>query len=352
MYKVEKGIKAGKTRMNDTLLRQWEMLRLLPRYPQYVTAQKLTRKLGEEGYKVSKRTIERDLQSLSTLFPITANEEVTPFEWSWHADKVFDLPGMDLQTALTFHLAGTYLEPLFPKNLLNTIRPWFELARNQLEAIGGQTGDWPEKVRMIAKGLPLKPVEVNDDICQAVYEAVFHGYQLQATYQPRGEEPNSYRVHPQGLIVRAGVIYVVAMLRDYDNLMLLALHRFSSAEVTWEPCRRPTDFNLDDYIDSGVMNIPVSDQTIEIELRCHQKAVLHLFETPLSDDQQITPLQDDEVIIQATVKDTMDLRWWIKSQGEQIEVIRPQTLRDEIAAEIQRLAARYSEGSTPETVLV
>ena len=53
-----------KTKDNDTLLRQWHMLRMIPRYPLKITTKQLLDKLTRESYNVSKRTVERDLQTL------------------------------------------------------------------------------------------------------------------------------------------------------------------------------------------------------------------------------------------------------------------------------------------------
>ena len=41
------------------------MLRQIPRYPQTVTASNLKARLEAEGHEVAKRTVERDLQTLS-----------------------------------------------------------------------------------------------------------------------------------------------------------------------------------------------------------------------------------------------------------------------------------------------
>jgi predicted DNA-binding transcriptional regulator YafY len=53
----------------DSLFRQWHMLRLVPRYPQKVTAQALRQTLLGEGFEVTERTVQRDLIELSTVFP-------------------------------------------------------------------------------------------------------------------------------------------------------------------------------------------------------------------------------------------------------------------------------------------
>lgn len=68
---------------NNTLLRQWQLLRLLPRYPAKIKAADVQSHLQRAGFRVTKRTVERDLQNPSGAFPITSDERERPYGWSW-----------------------------------------------------------------------------------------------------------------------------------------------------------------------------------------------------------------------------------------------------------------------------
>ena len=59
-------------------------------------------------------------------------------------------------------------------------------------------------------------------------------------------------------------------------------------------------------------------------------------ESPLSTDQVM-----DQDIVQATVQDSWELRWWILSQGAGIEVLEPMALREEIAQSLRDACKRY-----------
>ncbi|MDP2805772.1 MAG: hypothetical protein Q8O24_07495, partial [Gallionellaceae bacterium] len=71
---------------NDTLLRILTMLRHIPKHPQQITAKVLHERLEEALFKVSKRTVERDLLSLSDIFSLISNERSIPYGWSWSKD--------------------------------------------------------------------------------------------------------------------------------------------------------------------------------------------------------------------------------------------------------------------------
>lgn len=69
--------------MSGALVRQWKILALLPKHPRRIDTSTLASRLAERGISVHPRTIQRDLVSLSELFPIVADERSKPFGWRW-----------------------------------------------------------------------------------------------------------------------------------------------------------------------------------------------------------------------------------------------------------------------------
>ena len=67
----------------QSLLRQWHMLRMVPRAPSTVSSKELCERLGVAGFPVTKRTVERDLQELAAVFPIVVEDHEKPYGWSW-----------------------------------------------------------------------------------------------------------------------------------------------------------------------------------------------------------------------------------------------------------------------------
>lgn len=74
------------------IVRQWHLLRTIPRYPRKITVAEVAYQMSKDGYPVSKRTIQRTLNALSSEFPLCV-EESRPHGWSWHKDALpFDIP--------------------------------------------------------------------------------------------------------------------------------------------------------------------------------------------------------------------------------------------------------------------
>jgi len=60
-------------------------------------------------------------------------------------------------------------------------------------------------------------------------------------------------------------------------------------------------------------------------------------------DQQLTDLGDGTVLVEATVADTRQLRWWLLGFGGRVEVLEPQGLREEMKGQAERMMMRYAD---------
>ncbi len=332
---------------NDTLLRHWTMLQYIPRAPGSIGTATLVVRLRESGYRVDVRTIQRDLVKLSTVFPLSAQEEGRASRWFWSRDaRVMDLPGMDMPTALAFRLAQEYLTPLLPKNLLRHLSSHFGRAEELLRRQGtNRLGLWPERVCAITRGPVLLQPRISEDVQMAVEQALLEDRQLQVEYRAKdAADAKRYVVHPCGLIFRDGMIYLIGTLKDYSDLRHLALHRMNAAQVLDIPARRPKGFALRRYVrEEQFFAYPIQGTAVDLDLLFEPKAAIHLSERPLAKNQKLSTWRDGRTRLQAKVKDTLELRWWLLGFGDKVEVLAPKSLREEFAAITQRAAARYRE---------
>ena len=330
----------------DTLLRQWEMLRQIPRYPKKVTARTLLERLETSGYVTTKRTIERDLQALSRHFPLALDNRSAPFGWSWQKDAAaIDVPALSSSEALSFMMVRRFLEPLMPASVLSQLAPYFSMAERCLSSQGGKvpTGSWLKKIAVVPAGQPLLPAPVTAEAQSILHEALLHNRQVRLSYQKRGDQNAVECVaHPLGLVQRGGVLYLIATLFDYDDARLLALHRVRSAELLAADARHPDGFDLDAFIAAGNLGFG-QEQTINLVLRFSRSAGEHLWDTPLASNQKISEISEGRIEVHATVIDTPQLRWWLLGFAEGVEVIEPPSLRQDVAARLHSANRLYRQ---------
>jgi predicted DNA-binding transcriptional regulator YafY len=329
----------------ETLLRQWQMLRLIPRHPFKVTAKELHEKLLAENYTTTKRTVERDLMSLSESFPIVSDERDKPYGWSWSKNgAVFDLPGMSNTEALTFNLVEQHLKPILPASTLAQLQPYFATSTKKLASLSEESPvhSWLDKIRVVQPTQTLLPPVIDDEAQRTISEGLLRDKQLKVTYKKRGsEEFDEYVIHPLGLVARGQIIYLVCTFFEYQDIRILALHRIQSAEVLTIASQRPDGFTLDHYITSGAFGFG-GNESITLEVLFSQGAGDHLYETPISEDQKLTPNNDGKLKLRATVINTEQLRWWLLGFGENAEVVAPNGLREAIVQTVQVMGSVYN----------
>ncbi|MHB8472331.1 MAG: helix-turn-helix transcriptional regulator [Gammaproteobacteria bacterium] len=336
----------GKAKSNDTLARQWQLLKELPKGPPGVTPRDLTDKL--ESFRVDKRTVERDLVSLSRIFPLCCNNKGVPHGWYWMAGKGLNLPALTVQEALSLHLMEQYLKSLLPASVLTVLAPHFEEANRKLAELtnSNTVAAWTDKVRIVPPSLPLLPPVIAEGVLESVQEALLNDLQIECAYQSAGAEaPEARRLHPLALVQRGPVMYLVATASNAPQVKLYVLHRFRKVEITEAPIVRPKGFNIDTYIAKGNLQFG-NGKTLKLKASIDEDLAAHLAETPLSEDVRIVE-RDEDYLLTATVADSLQLRWWLLSWGSAVEVLGPKGLRGEISGRVRDMYSVY--GLPPES---
>lgn len=326
--------------MLDAIHRQWQMLRYLPRYPQRIGTKELTARLTQDGYNVSMRTVQRDLQHLSERFPLVCDEN-RPRGWSFAQEAHgFEIPGLATHEAVALRLAQAFLEPLLPVASRQRLTPHFRTAEEVLAPT--TLGRWTKRVAVASSGMRAELPQVEPALADQISEALMAGVEIDARYCRRGErEARAYRLHPLGLVYRDGVGYLLAMHGDYEDVLQLALHRFVVAKASERPARDKDGFDAQAYAQSDAMGYLLSEEPVALELVLDALAGARLVEVPIAADQTVQDLPDGSLRLRATVADTRALRTMLLGFGAHCEVVAPAWLRAEIAQTLGAAAGRY-----------
>lgn len=327
----------------NTLARQWEMLKMLPSRRPGITARALAERLASDGFSVTKRTVERDLQALSGIFPLCCNDQSAPFGWYFTPGSSLELPGLSVAEALTLKLVEQHLTKLLPATMLTHLAGHFAQAGRKLDemAANNPAARWAAKIRSVSPSQPLLTPEVSEAVLTTAQEALLHDRQLRLHYRKAGADAdNVYTLSPLALLQRGPVTYLVAGAPAYPEPRLFALHRIRGIEMLELAAERAADFDLDTFIRQGGANFGAGEE-IRLRLRVDTALAAHLAEAPLAADMSMT-LEADGALIEATLPDTWQLRWWLLSQAEQVEVLAPPALREHMRERLRTALVRYT----------
>lgn len=330
--------------MNDTIMRQWKMLQHIPREPRTITSVDLTNRLRLDGYDVTLRTVQRDLNTLSTLFSLRNRVEEGKNGWFWAKDAPpLTVPGLDTNTALAFVVVEEHARALLPPSTVQYLEPYFELAASALEnGPASKLIKWKDKVRVVPQGQALIPPDVDKTVADTILTALLNDHRIRASYRKRDAlTAKEYDLAPVGFVVRHNAAYLVAYSGDKTTPQQFALHRFESARDAAVPFRPPADFSLERYIIDGNFDYPNSTNSLALRAAFDGRVAVHLAESKVSDDQTVEALDDGRLLVMATVKDTQQLRWWLLSFGASVEVLGPSALRQEFFEIAEEMRARY-----------
>lgn len=329
--------------MSDQTARLIEMLRLIPR-DRKVSTSELTRRLEEGGFSINARSVQRDLERLSRIYPLIADTRSKPYGWQWARNaRSITVPGLSEAEALTFHLVEKHLEGLLPSATASDLAPYFLAAREKLDGSSGRSplGNWTRRVRVVAPQQPFLAPKVDREVRRIATQALLRCRQMDITYRaPWSKASAKHRVHPLGLIQHGPVFYLCVRFYDYPQPRMIALHRITAAVPRAESISPPKDFDLDRWIEAGAFGFGTLGKLVRLQIEFRDHAGDVLLETPLSQDQ-IAKQDGDTLRIKATVMDTERLRWWILGFGPRATVISPRSLREEVARQHREAAARY-----------
>lgn len=329
----------------DTLIRQLTLLRLIPRAPQYIATTTLQTKLDEQGFNVSLRTIQRNLEALSTPFALQCDDSRAPYRWSFMRNAPVDLPAMDTPTALALSMAETHLNKLLPQSVLDLLTPQLKRACQHLDSLSSNDlAHWSRRVRALPNGKTLQPASVSTEVWRYVSTALLERKQLQIDYLSRSKsEVKSMLIHPAGLVSRYSVSYLLGTVNSYSDIRQFALHRIKQINCLDASANEQTNFDIDSYIQSGGFNAPLPVEEVELIADVSPQIAWILNETPLSQEQSLEPLENsDWQRLRARVPQDQETLWWVFGLGENILLLKPDCWIQIIKTKLNSMAKLYA----------
>lgn len=178
---------------------------------------------------------------------------------------------------------------------------------------------------------------------QPIIESMQQNMALELDYQAYGSHLETYHLEPYAMKVYRQRWYVVGRLLEQDAIRHLSLDRIIDLRQTDSSFMVPRDFNAEKYF-SNTIGIYVNEGLLpqKVRIRAYGKQVEYLRSLPLHRSQEEVLTKHEQYSeFQYRVYLTQELTTELLAMGENIEVMEPQVLREEMKKRIERMFNVY-----------
>lgn len=165
---------------------------------------------------------------------------------------------------------------------------------------------------------------------------------IEMTYQSYNRpEPNTFEVHPWCLKLFKQRWYLLGKSEAYNEPRVYAFDRIQNIKMTGHALKVPKKFNANEFF-SLFFGIIVDDRQHEnIQLKVDADQVKYYKSLPLHDTQREIEATDEYSIFEYRLVPTFDFKQEVLSKGPSVEVLAPESFRDEVKADIKAMFERY-----------
>jgi predicted DNA-binding transcriptional regulator YafY len=139
-------------------------------------------------------------------------------------------------------------------------------------------------------------------------------------------------------------VYLIGFDEPAGAMRTYKVERIRSATLTQDRYELPEDFDPDRWL-ANSWGIWSSDgtPTVRVRLRFDASVAHRVREAVWHRSQELVELDGGGVELAVTVAGIVEIRPWVLSWGDGVEVLEPPELRDAVAASVRAAAARYGD---------
>lgn len=147
-------------------------------------------------------------------------------------------------------------------------------------------------------------------------------------YSLSSNETKERIVHPYSVVTYKGANYMVAFCEKRNKFLDFKVSRIDSMEILNEKYNNDKGFSLKDYME-GSIGI-YKGESVSVKLKITHPMSRIVSEKKWVDNQKISWIDEKAIHFEAEVKGKTELISWILSMGQNVEVLEPIELKEEI----------------------
>ena len=148
-----------------------------------------------------------------------------------------------------------------------------------------------------------------------------------------------YLIEPS---LQTHALYLIGWDETRAGLRTFKIERMRDVSLTPRTFEPPEPGTVERALQRA-WDIIADQEAVEVVLLFSPNVSARVGETTWHPTQSIQTRPDGTLHWQATVSGTIEIRLWILSWGDDVEVLAPASLRDDVAATHRRAAGRYAQ---------
>lgn len=318
----------------DRLARMLRVVTVLRAHPDGIRPADIARRVG-----VATRTVYRDLRALEDEVDVATWSEGG--KWGVVSDAFLPPLKLTLDEAMAVVLSARLMVRYVDK-----YDPDLAAAFEKLEAVLPRPlADFVERTLDILAQHPTD--EAFSDRVHQLTRAWAERRVVTLRYEPASYTPDAtareavvrpYLIEPS---LQTHALYLIGWDESRDALRTFKIERIRAVSLTPRTFEAPEGGVLEQAL-RRAWDIIADQPATEVALRFSPTVAARVAETTWHPDQRTSRAADGSLEWRATVSGTIEVRLWILSWGDDVEVLAPADLRDDVAATHRRAAARYA----------
>jgi predicted DNA-binding transcriptional regulator YafY len=347
----------------DSCLRKFLMLMHLPRAPANgKLPSELAELLKDAGQHADLRTIQRDLKKLALSFDLRSEREGTSNRWSWDEQAISaSFPAMTKSEALALVLAELYIFELLPPELSSQLEARFQQAKKTLSS-ESSLKNWTDVVQILPRRPRSTTPQPSEKVLMDCFQALQKNRKIELVLKDI-RQPIIFSA--EGILLDSGEIYLVGTFNDNElDVRSFSFNQISQSTVLKTKAKRIKGFRLHDYAEAFLntskasawrleeflmSELPImaleSTNLLKLELKTRGRLTNHLLRHKFSEDQEVIKIDDEWSMVTISTVNSLALRTWILSWGQEVQVLGPKRFREEICIILTGILERYHSPS-------
>ena len=180
---------------------------------------------------------------------------------------------------------------------------------------------------------------------QTIIYAMQQSKELAIDYQPFYGHRASYTIQPYAMKTYHQRWYVLGFIKELNSIRNIALDRLLEMTIKEQPFKFPKNFNAEKYY-ANTIGIFVNEKLspVKVTLKAYGKQIEYLRSLPLHKSQCETFSKYGEFcVFEYKLCLTPELSSQILAMGENVEVLEPQELREEVKRRLEESILRYTK---------